>query len=44
MATVWVLLVQSGLLPAKMLITTPPDLLPRGETIRWKEVDITRPD
>ena len=44
MATVWVLLVQSGLLPAKMLITTPPDLLPRGETIRWKEVDLTLPD
>jgi hypothetical protein len=44
MATVWVLLVQSGLLPAKMLITTPPDLLPRGETIRWKEVDLSLPD
>ena len=44
MATVWVLLVQSGLLPATMLITTPPDLLVEGETIRWKEVDLSLPD
>jgi hypothetical protein len=44
MATVWVLLVQSGLLPAKMLITTPPDLLPEGQTVRWKEIDLSLPD
>jgi hypothetical protein len=44
MATVWVLLVQSGLLPATMLITTPPDLLPEGQTLRWKEVDLSLPD
>jgi hypothetical protein len=44
MATVWVLLVQSGLLPATMLITTPPDFLPEGKTIRWKEVDLSLPD
>jgi hypothetical protein len=44
MATVWVLLVQSGLLPATMLITTPPDLLPEGQTVRWKEVDLSLPD
>jgi hypothetical protein len=44
MATVWVLLVQSGLLPAKMLITTPPDFLPEGQLVRWKEVDLSLPD
>jgi hypothetical protein len=44
MATVWVLLVQSGLVPAKMLITTPPDLLPEGQIVRWKEVDLSLPD
>jgi hypothetical protein len=27
-----------------MLITMPPDLLPRGEPIRWKEVDLSLPD
>lgn len=30
MQTVWILLVQSGLLPARMLMTTPPDLLAPG--------------
>jgi hypothetical protein len=44
MATVWVLLVQSGLLPATMLITTPPDFLPEGQILRWKEVDLSLPD
>jgi hypothetical protein len=44
MATVWVLLVQSGLVPAKMLITTPPDLLPEGQVVRWREVDLSLPD
>ena len=30
MRTVWVLLVQSGLLPARMIQVTPPDLVPPG--------------
>jgi hypothetical protein len=30
MQTVWILLVQSGLLPAQMLMTTPPDLVAPG--------------
>jgi len=40
MQTVWVLLVQSGLLPARMIESTPPDLLAPG-TPRWREVDLT---
>ncbi len=30
MQTVWILLVQAGLVPARMLMTTPPDLVPPG--------------
>jgi hypothetical protein len=40
MQTVWVLLVQSALLPAKMIETTPRDLLQPGEPL-WREVDLS---
>jgi hypothetical protein len=43
MQAVWVLLVQSGLLPARMLMATPPDLLaPTARAVR--EVDLSLPD
>lgn len=40
MQTVWILLVQSGLLPARMIEATPPDLLEPGAP-RWREVDLS---
>ncbi len=43
MQTVWVLLVQSGLLPARMIEATPPDLL-EPEAPRWREVELSIPD
>lgn len=43
MQTVWVLLVQSGLLPAKMIDTTPRDLLAPGAPA-WREIDLSLPD
>jgi hypothetical protein len=43
MQTVWILLVQSGLVPAKMIAATPPDLLAPGVSI-WQEVDLSFPD
>jgi len=43
MQTVWVLLVQSGLLPARMIQTTPPDLLAPGAP-PWRQVDLSLPD
>jgi hypothetical protein len=43
MQTVWVLLVQSGLLPARMIQATPPDLMPPGEP-SWKEVNLDLPE
>jgi hypothetical protein len=43
MQTVWVLLVQSGLLPARMIQATPPDLTPPGLPT-WKEIDLSMPD
>jgi hypothetical protein len=43
MQTVWVLLVQAGLLPARMVQTTPPDLLAPGAPT-WREVDLSLAD
>ncbi len=43
MQTVWVLLVQSGLLPARMLDATPPDQH-LGDRPYWREVDLTLQD
>lgn len=43
MQTTWVLLVQSGLLPATMIQTTPPDLLAPGAP-PWRTVDLSLPD
>ncbi len=43
MQTVWVLLVQSGLLPARMVEATPPDLVAPGAPC-WREVDLLIPD
>lgn len=43
MQTVWVLLVQSGLLSATMIQTTPPDLLAPGAPA-WRTVDLSLPD
>ncbi len=43
MQTVWVLLVQSGLLPAQMIEATPPDLLEPGAPT-WREVDLSIQD
>lgn len=43
MQTVWVLLVQSGLLNARMIDATPPDLAAPGMPI-WREVDLTLED
>lgn len=43
MQTIWVLLVQGGVLPARMLAATPPDLLAPGASI-WSEVDLSLPD
>ena len=40
MQTVWVLLVQSGLLPATMLMSTPADLVPAGAP-RVRKVDLS---
>ena len=42
MQTIWVLLVQSGLLPARMIATTPQDLVAPGYPI-WQEVDLSMP-
>lgn len=43
MQTVWILLVQSGLLPARMIDAVPRDLLPPG-TPNWREVDLSIPN
>jgi hypothetical protein len=43
MQTVWVLLVQSGQLPARMIQATPPDLVPLNSPV-WNEVDLSVPD
>lgn len=43
MQTIWVLLVQSGLLPARMIQTTPPDLMAPGAP-PWREVDLSLPN
>lgn len=43
MQTVWILLVQSGLLPARMIDAVPKDLLPPG-TPNWREVDLSIPN
>lgn len=40
MQAVWILLVQSGLLPARMIEATPPDLVEPGAS-RWREVDLS---
>jgi hypothetical protein len=40
MQTIWVLLVQSGLLPARMLDATPPHLVAPGMRT-WREVDLS---
>jgi two-component system response regulator AtoC len=42
MQTIWILLVQSGLLPARMIEATPPDLL-TPTAPRWREVDLSLP-
>jgi len=43
MQTVWVLLVQSGLVPARLIEATPPDLKAPGVRT-WREVDLSIPD
>jgi hypothetical protein len=43
MQAVWILLVQSGLLPAHMIEGTPPDLLAPGAP-RWREVNLSIPN
>lgn len=43
MQTVWILLVQSGLLPARMLDAIPPDLLTPGAR-SWRDVSLTVSD
>ncbi|MBI3965050.1 MAG: hypothetical protein HY329_05380 [Chloroflexi bacterium] len=43
MQTVWVLLVQSGLLPARLIEATPPDLLAPGNP-PWREVELELED
>ena len=43
MQTVWILLVQSGLLKARLLDATPPDLVAPGSLL-WREVDLSLQD
>lgn len=43
MQTVWILLVQPGLLQARLLDATPPDLVPPG-TRHWREVELSLQD
>lgn len=43
MQTVWILLVQAGLLPARMIDASPPDLLKPGQR-NWRTVDLSLAD
>ncbi len=43
MQTIWILLVQAGLFPARLIDAAPPDLLLPGQQL-WREVDLSLAD